>query len=127
MAETFGMKRLSDLRSLPEMRQWAQTFRLNMLRAGYDGAMLRSHQDGEPYYVAYNSHQVKSAIGNNGLFSRESDDIRYSRAPVAPATQGERESHDYPPVRSADDLCRAAVSEAKAVLADLEVNGGTLP
>ncbi len=120
MAETFGMKRLADIRGIPEMRLWTQTFRLNMLRAGYDGALLRSPQDGKTYYVAYNSHQVKSALGNNGLFSRASDDIRYSRAPAAPATQAERESHDYPPVRSADDLCRAAVSEAKAELAARE-------
>jgi len=39
---------------------------------GYDG-----FQDGGSHWVAFDSNQIKSAIGNKGTFSKESPDIRF--------------------------------------------------
>ena len=38
---------------------------------GYDGLIF------EPRYIVYSPNQIKSATGNTGAFSRESDDMRY--------------------------------------------------
>lgn len=84
MAETFGMPRLSELRSLPEMRKWSAELRLNLMAAGYDGALVRG-DDGDTYYVAYSANQVKSAVGNVGSFDPNTADIRYKRGREAPA------------------------------------------
>lgn len=38
--------------------------------------------DSRDIWVVYNPNQVKSAVGNNGEFSTENDDIRYSLRPI---------------------------------------------
>ncbi|MFZ7315952.1 hypothetical protein ACLSZU_10290 [Avibacterium avium] len=38
--------------------------------------------DSRDIWVVYNPNQVKSAVGNNGEFSTENDDIRYSQRPT---------------------------------------------
>jgi len=78
MAETIGLKHLSELSTIPEMREWSKAFRAGMLKQGYDGAMLAGPY-GQTYYTAYQAHMVKSATGNTGIFSAHNSDIRYSR------------------------------------------------
>jgi SAM-dependent methyltransferase len=51
-----------------------------MLENGYDGFIDKSDINGE--IVGFDSNQIKSATGNTGAFSKESNDIRFSKAKV---------------------------------------------
>ncbi|MFZ7217710.1 hypothetical protein [Avibacterium avium] len=53
-------------------RRKGQTVELDHLRPN----------DSRDIWVVYNPNQVKSAVGNNGEFSTENDDIRYSQRPT---------------------------------------------
>lgn len=46
---------------------------------GYDGVEF-THQDGNKEYVVFDPNQIKSALGNNGAFSKDNNDIRFSRS-----------------------------------------------
>lgn len=48
-------------------------------REEYDGAVFEE-DSGEVTYAVFNPNQIKSATDNTGAFSKESDDIRFSRA-----------------------------------------------
>ena len=79
MAHQMGLQPLSECTSMPELREWSGKFREGMLAQGYDGARLAG-PEGETYVVAYHPNQVKSALGNSGLFNTTTADIRYSRS-----------------------------------------------
>ena len=51
-----------------------------LLSKGYDGIIYTNwyESDSKPSYIAFKPTQVKSATENNGEFSRENPDIRYS-------------------------------------------------
>jgi Large polyvalent protein associated domain 38/Large polyvalent protein-associated domain 5/ADP-Ribosyltransferase in polyvalent proteins/Large polyvalent protein-associated domain 1 len=52
---------------------------------GFDGLIIRNSFDGEStmdQYIVFKPNQIKSAIGNNGDFDGNNNDIRYSRAPT---------------------------------------------
>ncbi|HHF3601407.1 TPA: LPD38 domain-containing protein [Haemophilus influenzae] len=55
--------------------QYAGTFSSILKDAGYDGILYPNRQE----IVAFNSNQIKSATDNIGAFSKENDDIRFSR------------------------------------------------
>lgn len=47
----------------------------------YDGSVLPIPvKEGAEHFVAFNPNQIKSATGNTGEFSKESNDIRFSKA-----------------------------------------------
>jgi len=46
---------------------------------GYDG-----FQDGDSHWIAFDSNQIKSAVGNTGAFNPEEQSITLSREPKAP-------------------------------------------
>lgn len=55
--------------------QYAGAFSSILKDAGYDGILYPNRQE----IVAFNSNQIKSATDNTGAFSKENDDIRFSR------------------------------------------------
>jgi len=55
-------------------------------KAGYDGVIARDSKGNFIETIAFKPNQIKSAIGNTGAFSRESNDIRYSLAPLTKLT-----------------------------------------
>lgn len=55
--------------------QYAGAFSSILKDAGYDGILYPNRQE----IVAFNSNQIKSAADNTGAFSKENDDIRFSR------------------------------------------------
>ena len=59
-------------------------FTEELKRRGYDGVL--ADQDmlgGNPEFVVFSSNQIKSADANTGDFSRNNNDIRYSRSKLA--------------------------------------------
>ncbi len=71
---------------------------------GHDGLVIRNYSDGgfgigndfrsagrHDVYVAFRPSQIKSAVGNNGDFDPDNDDIRFSRSVGdAPAQEAQR-------------------------------------
>ena len=55
--------------------QYAGAFSSILKDAGYDGVLYPNRQE----IVAFDSNQIKSATDNTGAFSKENDDIRFSR------------------------------------------------
>ncbi|HHF6979647.1 TPA: LPD38 domain-containing protein [Haemophilus influenzae] len=55
--------------------QYAGAFSSILKDAGYDDILYPNRQE----IVAFNSNQIKSATDNTGAFSKENDDIRFSR------------------------------------------------
>ncbi|MDU0888585.1 MAG: hypothetical protein E7A90_04920, partial [Haemophilus parainfluenzae] len=56
--------------------QYAGAFSSILKDAGYDGVLYPNRQE----IVAFDSNQIKSATDNTGAFSKENNDIRFSRA-----------------------------------------------
>jgi hypothetical protein len=92
MAEKLGLPRITQLRGIPQLKEWSGEFKRRMLRAGYDAADIMG-EDGAIYRVHYkSSSQLKSAdpitrddAGNiippSQRFNPASSDIRYSVTP----------------------------------------------
>ena len=59
--------------------QYAGAFSSILKDAGYDGVLYPNRQE----IVAFDSNQIKSATDNTGAFSKENDDIRFSRTNTA--------------------------------------------
>ena len=56
------------------------------IKYGYDGVLVKNIADGgnrSNHYIVLNPNQIKSATDNTGAFSKENDDIRFSRANTA--------------------------------------------
>lgn len=58
---------------------------LDWQKQGYDGVIFNNKRDGKVWYVAAESKQIKSAVGNRGTYSPESDNILYSKQSTAAA------------------------------------------
>jgi hypothetical protein len=75
IAEGVGLKRITSLRSIPEIKEWSKALREKLIVKGYDGAIMTG-ENGETYYVAFSPSQIKSATGNYGRFDPSNPDIR---------------------------------------------------
>ena len=56
------------------------------IKYGYDGVLVKNIADGgnrSNHYIVFNPNQIKSATDNTGAFSKENEDIRFSRANTA--------------------------------------------
>lgn len=63
-----------------DITQYAQEYTDWNKRVGFDGLIIiKDNEYGGTSYVAFDSNQIKSATDNTGVFSKENDDIRFSR------------------------------------------------
>ncbi len=67
-----------DIVTLPDFK----TYRESLQESGYDGIVMNNFSSKKtikkvPQYIAFESTQIKSAIGNDGSFSSENSDIRF--------------------------------------------------
>ncbi|MBN6067395.1 hypothetical protein HYE54_00995 [Aggregatibacter actinomycetemcomitans] len=63
-----------------DITQYAQEYTEWNKDRGFDGIIIKKDNEyGGTSYVAFDSNQIKSATDNNGDFSSENDDIRFSR------------------------------------------------
>ena len=87
MAESMGMPRLSDLSSIPQMKEWSKELREKLMAAGYDGALVKGEKPGETYFVAFDPTQIKS-VNNRGTFDPNDANIlnQQARGSFNPAT-----------------------------------------
>lgn len=75
---------ISDFDDTQEITDAADTYRFELEDEGYDGLIIhKDNEFGGSSFVAFNSNQIKSATDNTGAFSKDSDDIRFSRANTA--------------------------------------------
>ncbi|QLD33155.1 LPD38 domain-containing protein [Mannheimia varigena] len=61
-----------------------------------DGLIVKDEEYGGISYVAFDSNQIKSATDNNGEFSTENEDIRYSRKQSAMETANAKQVNQHP-------------------------------
>jgi hypothetical protein len=73
-AEDLGLEGLFELSSLAQIDKWSGELKQKLQQEGYDGAELKGDGNAR-YFVAYNSNQIKSAIGNTGSFSQQSNKV----------------------------------------------------
>lgn len=68
----------ADMERLAEMdsKEESERFTKGLIDEGYDGVYFDANLNGE--WVAFDPNQIKSATDNNGDFSEENDDIRFS-------------------------------------------------
>lgn len=68
----------ADMERLAEMdsKEESERFTKGLIDEGYDGVYFDANLNGE--WVAFEPNQIKSATDNNGDFSEENDDIRFS-------------------------------------------------
>ena len=72
---------ISDFDDTQEITDAADTYRFELEDEGYDGLIIHKDDEfGGSSFVAFDSNQIKSATDNTGAFSKENDDIRFSRA-----------------------------------------------
>lgn len=75
---------ISDFDDTQEITNAADTYRFELEDEGYDGLIIhKDNEFGGSSFVAFDSNQIKSATDNTGAFSKENDDIRFSRANTA--------------------------------------------
>lgn len=67
-----------DYENVDPIIEAGNNFREEKINDGYDGVVIDDEEFGGTSYVAFNANQIKSADNNNGDFSTENDDIRYS-------------------------------------------------
>ena len=71
---------ISDFDDTQEITEAADAYRFNLEDGGHDGLIIhKDNEFGGSSFVVFNSNQIKSATDNTGAFSKESDDIRFSR------------------------------------------------
>lgn len=73
-AEDLGLEGLFELTSLAHIDKWSAELKQKLQQEGHDGAELKG-EGGARYFVAYNPNQLKSAVGNTGSFSQQSNKV----------------------------------------------------
>lgn len=88
---------------------------------GYDGVIFKDVYDGDytTDYVALSPNQIKSATSNNGSFSENSDDIRFSIIGERNTPEAQYDELDY----DTDNLTDAQQLATDAVLGALDEAG----
>lgn len=81
------ISKINEIEDRWTMQQAAQ-YKKSLIAQGYDGIVFSGETPAQGElreFVAFNPTQIKSAIGNNGDYSLENNDIAFSRGPVAMA------------------------------------------
>ena len=69
-----------DYENVAPIIEAGNNFREEKIKDGYDGVVIDDEEFGGTSYVAFNANQIKSAEDNNGDFSADNNDIRFSLA-----------------------------------------------
>ena len=74
---------------------------LDWQKQGYDGVIWNNKRDGKVWYVAADSKQIKSAVGNKGTFNPKDARIEMAKGPGkridgSPVKQPKPSAHNYP-------------------------------
>lgn len=67
-----------DYENVAPIIEAGNNFREEKIKDGYDGVVIDDEEFGGTSYVAFNANQIKSAEDNNGDFSADNNDIRFS-------------------------------------------------
>lgn len=67
-----------DYENVAPIIEAGNNFREEKIKDGYDGVVIDDEEFGGTSYVAFNANQIKSAENNNGDFSADNNDIRFS-------------------------------------------------
>ena len=67
-----------DYENVASIIEAGNNFREEKIKDGYDGVVIDDEEFGGTSYVAFNANQIKSAENNNGNFSADNNDIRFS-------------------------------------------------
>lgn len=82
-----------DYENVAPIIEAGNNFRKEKIRDGYDGVVIDDEEFGGTSYVAFNANQIKSAENNNGNFSADNNDIRFSLKSMMEKPEGWKQAN----------------------------------
>lgn len=82
-----------DYENVAPIIEAGNNFREEKINDGYDGVVIDDEEFGGTSYVAFNPNQIKSAENNNGDFSADNDDIRFSLKSMMEKPEGWKQAN----------------------------------
>lgn len=82
-----------DYENVAPIIEAGNNFREEKIKDGYDGVVIDDEEFGGTSYVAFNANQIKSAENNNGNFSADNNDIRFSLKAMMEKPEGWKQAN----------------------------------
>lgn len=82
-----------DYENVAPIIEAGNNFREEKINDGYDGVVIDDEEFGGTSYVAFNANQIKSADNNNGDFSADNNDIRFSLKSMMEKPEGWKQAN----------------------------------
>ena len=82
-----------DYENVASIIEAGNNFREEKIKDGYDGVVIDDEEFGGTSYVAFNANQIKSAENNNGNFSADNNDIRFSLKAMMEKSEGWKQAN----------------------------------
>ena len=82
-----------DYENVAPIIEAGNNFREEKIKDGYDGVVIDDEEFGGTSYVAFNANQIKSAENNNGDFSADNNDIRFSLKAMMEKPEGWKQAN----------------------------------
>ena len=82
-----------DYENVAPIIEAGNNFREEKIKDGYDGVVIDDEEFGGTSYVAFNANQIKSAEDNNGDFSADNNDIRFSLKSMMAKPEGWKQAN----------------------------------
>lgn len=82
-----------DYENVAPIIEAGNDFREEKINDGYDGVVIDDEEFGGTSYVAFNANQIKSADNNNGDFSADNNDIRFSLKSMMEKPEGWKQAN----------------------------------
>lgn len=82
-----------DYENVAPIIEAGNNFREEKINDGYDGVVIDDEEFGGTSYVAFNANQIKSAENNNGDFSADNNDIRFSLKSMMEKPEGWKQAN----------------------------------